>query len=184
MLLGPIRAALAGEGGFTLIEVMIAILLMTIGLLAAAGTFPSLTAGALYGKDQTRAANLAQQQMEVYRNSATSAFAGWVGDYGTQVASQTFDQNGTATTTPGSIYFTRDVQIQYWAWSGAFNAFTPTAPYTAPSGPYVYHIAVTTHWPVRGQTVFVTGTTSGCVSGGSVVPVGLGCVTVSNFVAP
>lgn len=182
------------ERGFTLLEVMIAIVLITVGLLAAAGSFPQLTAASLYGKDQTRSANLAQQKMEVYRNTGCSALNALVGDYGT-VASQYFDQNGTSTTA-AAAYFTRDVQIQYWTWSASAKAFVqPANPYTAPSGTctssaspsYVYHLSVATHWLVRGQTTFTSGNVSspnGCVKSGAAVPVGLGCVTVSSFVAP
>ena len=178
-----IRPALSSEAGFTLLEVMIAIVLLTIGLLATASTFPSLMAEALYGKDQTRAANLAQQQMEVYRNTATPTLAGRVGNYGT-VASQYFDQNVT-TTTPAAAYFTRDVQIQYWPWSTSLAAFvTSTTPYTAPSGNYMFRVSVTTHWLVHGQTAYTTGTPSGCVVGGVAVSVGLGCITIGTFVAP
>ena len=181
-----IRPVWWDERGFTLLEVMIAIVLITVGLLAAADSFPRLTAASLYGKDQTRGANLAQQQMEVYRNTATSALASLVGDYGT-VASGYFDQNG-ATTTAAAAYFTRDVQIQYWTWSTSTNAFVqPASPYVVPTGSYLYRISVATHWPVRGQTIFTSGNANspnGCVRGGAAVTVGLGCITVSSFVAP
>jgi prepilin-type N-terminal cleavage/methylation domain-containing protein len=184
--LPAIRPVWRDERGFTLIEVMIAIVLIMVGLLAAAGSFPRLMAASLYGKDQTRGANLAQQQMEVYRNTATSALAALVGDYGT-VASGYFDQNGTSATQT-TAYFTRDVQIQYWTWSASANAFVPPAnPYQAPAGSYVYHLAVAAHWLVRGQTAFTSGNSSspnGCVNSGAAVSVGLGCVTVSSFVAP
>ncbi|HLW48968.1 MAG TPA: prepilin-type N-terminal cleavage/methylation domain-containing protein [bacterium] len=177
------RRVLSDDRGFTLLEVMLAIVLMMIGLLAAAGSFPSLTRAALYAKDQTRATNLAQQQLEIYRNTVTTTLGGLVGNYGT-VASQYFDQNG-GSTTQAAAYFTRDVQIQYWTWSVTSTSFVvPASPYVTPSGSYVYHISIATHWPVRGQTAFVTGTTSGCVTGGTTVQVGLGCVTLSSFSSP
>jgi prepilin-type N-terminal cleavage/methylation domain-containing protein len=175
---------LRDERGFTLIEVMIAIVLMTVGLLAAADSFPKLAAEGLYGKDESRGANLAQQQIEIYRNTTTSTLASLRGDYGT-VASSYFDQNGN-TVSSTAAYFTRDVQIQYWAWvtSTNPNAFAkPSSPYVTPTGSYIYHVAVTTHWPVKGQTIFTTGTTSGCVLSGTVVTVGRGCITVATFVA-
>jgi prepilin-type N-terminal cleavage/methylation domain-containing protein len=193
-VLSPIRPIFRDERGFTLLEVMIAIVLITVGLLAAAGSFPQLTAASLYGKDQTRSANLAQQKMEVYRNTSCSSLNAFVGDYGT-VASQYFDQNGTSTTA-AAAYFTRDVQIQYWTWSASTSAFVqPANPYLAPSGTctssaspsYVYHISVATHWLVRGQTTFTSGngnSPNGCVKSGAAVSVGRGCVTVSSFVAP
>jgi prepilin-type N-terminal cleavage/methylation domain-containing protein len=187
--LPEVRPAWRDERGFTLIEVMIAILLMMVGLLAAADSFPHLTAMSLYGKDQTRSTNLAQQQVEVYRNTATSTLAGLVGDYGT-VASQSFDQNGNTVTQTSATYFTRDVQIQYWTWAALTGAFAaPASPYVAPAvgTNYVFHIAVATHWPVRGQTAYTSGNSNspnGCVTGGSAVTVGIGCVTVGTFVTP
>jgi prepilin-type N-terminal cleavage/methylation domain-containing protein len=175
---------LADDRGFTLVEVMIALLLMTIGLLAAAGSFPALTQAALYGKDQTRATNLAQQEMEIYRNTVTSTLAGWVGDYTNTVTSTYFDQNGNSTTKT-LAYFTRDVQIQYWTYNITNTAFVQAAsPYVTPTGSYVFHISIVTHWPVHGKTAFVTGTTSGCVNGGVSQAVGLGCVTLSSFTTP
>jgi prepilin-type N-terminal cleavage/methylation domain-containing protein len=176
---------LSDDRGFTLLEVMLAIVLMTVGLVAAAGSFPALTQAALYGKDQTRATNLAQQQMEIYRNTVTTTLAGLVGNYGT-VASQYFDQNGNSTTqSSATTYFTRDVQIQYWTWSVTSTSFVqPASPYVTPTGSYVFHVSVVTHWPVRGHTAFVTGTTAGCVVGGSTAQVGLGCVTLTSFTSP
>lgn len=184
--MSALRPVLRDERGFTLLEVMIAIVLMMVGLLAAADSFPRLMAMSVYGKDQTRGSNLAQQQMEVYRNTATPTLGTSVGDYGT-VPSQYFDQDGNGATQSGA-YFTRDVQIQYWPWSASTNAFVlPASPYTAPAGAYMFRVSVTTHWLVRGQTVFTSGNTTspnGCVTGGSAVTVGLGCVTISTFVAP
>lgn len=188
--LSSIRPILDDDGGFTIIEVMIAIVLMMVGLLAAADSFPRLTAMSLYGKDQTRSANLGQQKVEDYRSITTSTLAGYVGDYGT-VTSQNeyFDQNGNAVSaTSPSVYFTRDVQVQYWPWSSSAGAFVSgTTPYTAPSGAYLFHVAVATHWPVRGQTAYTSGNSTspnGCVSGGAAVTVGIGCVTVSSLVTP
>ena len=181
-----IPSTLRDDGGFTLVEVMIAIVLMLIGLLAAADSYPRLMAMSVYGKDQTRSANLGLQQVEVYRDTVTSTLAGSVGDYGT-VGSQYFDLNGN-TTTASAAYFTRDVQIQYWTWSASTGVFAaPVNPYAAPTGPYLFHIAVATHWPVRGQTIYTSGNSTspnGCVAGGTAVAVGLGCVTVSTFVTP
>lgn len=185
----PVRETVISERGFTLIEVMLGIVLMTVGLLAVADVFPRGLALSLYGKDQTKSASLAQQKVEYYKNQATSSLASIVGDYGTNVASEYFDQNGNTTTQSGA-YFTRDVQIQYWTWSSSTSQFTlPTNPYTAPSAgtQYVYRVSVATHWPVRGQTTYTSGNISspnGCVSGGAQVPTGLGCVQVSTFITP
>jgi prepilin-type N-terminal cleavage/methylation domain-containing protein len=186
--LRAIGPALRDEAGFTLLEVMIAIVLMCVGLLAAAGSYPALTALSLYGKDQTRATNLAQQQLEDYRNIAVANLAPLVGDYRSKVAAQYFTQNGASLATSTGAYFTRDVQVQYWTW--VTNSFAaPANPYATPTSgtTYMYRISTATHWLVHGQTIFTSGNSSspnGCVTGGAAVPVGHGCVTVSSFAAP
>jgi prepilin-type N-terminal cleavage/methylation domain-containing protein len=184
---GAVSPVLREEAGFTLLEVMIAIVLMSVGLLAAAGSFPALTTGALYAKDQTRASNLAQQQLEVYRSGSVSSLAPLVGDFRTKVATQYFDQNGNRLTASTGAYFVRDVQVQYWTY--VTNGFTPSSPYTTPTAgtTYLYRISVATHWHVRGQTAFTSGnvnSANGCVVAGIAVPVARGCITVSSFAAP
>lgn len=179
------RTSLTEEHGFTLIEVMIGIVLLTIGLLAVADVFPRGLALGLYGKDQTKAAGLAQQEVEYLKSQATSTLAPIVGDYASPTAVPTayFDQNGSPTTLAAS-YFVRDVQVQYWTWNGT-QFVQPATPYTVPTGPYVYRVSVATHWLARGQTVFVKGqAVNGCVNGGVAVPTGLGCVQVSTFISP
>jgi prepilin-type N-terminal cleavage/methylation domain-containing protein len=184
---GAARLLLREEAGFTLLEVMIAIVLTTVGLLAAAGSFPALTAAALYGKDQTRAANLAQQQLEVYRNVSPTSLAPLVGDYRSQVAAQYFDQNGATLATSTGAYFSRDVQIQYWTFVS--NSFSGSSPYTTPASgtTYIYRVSVATHWLIRGQSAFTSGNVAspnGCVVAGSAVPVARGCIMVSSYAVP
>lgn len=191
------------EHGFTLIEVMLGIVLLTFGLLAVADVFPRGLALSLYGKDQTKAADLAQQEIEFLRTQATSSGSCpttpiaqtataslncLVGDYATSVATAYFDQNGNAVS-QSAAYFGRDVQVQYWTWNAGAGQLTPSAPYSAPSSgtQYVYRISVATHWLVRGQTAFTSGNSgspNGCVSGGAAVSAAQGCVRVSTFVTP
>ncbi len=196
-----VRHPMGGERGFTLVEVMIAIVLLTFGLLAVADVIPHGLVLGLYGKDQTRSASLAQQEIECLKNQPTSVLATMVGDYGTTGRSAPavcnpsgtatlttyFDQNGTPTA-QALAYFTRDVQVQYWPWNSTTLQFALPAVYTPPSGTYVYRVSVATHWLVRGQTAYVSGQTSpnpnGCVNGGTAVPVGQGCVQVSSFISP
>ncbi len=193
----------AGERGFTLLEVMFGMVLMTVGLLAVADVFPRGLALSLYGKDQTKAASLAQQQIEFLRTqattggvcpstpisqTATAALSCLVGDYGAGVVgSAYFDLNG-GSATQSAAYFTRDVQVQYWTWSASTSQFVIAAgPYTAPSSgtQYVFRISVATHWLARGQTAYASsGGTKGCVVGGSALPTGIGCVQVSTFISP
>lgn len=184
------------ERGFTLIEVMVAIVLMTIGLLAVANVIPGGLAMSLYGKDQTTATSLAQQKIDYYKNQTPATIQTLVGNYGKATPNppfpltEYFDQNANPTT-QAAAYFTRDVQIQYWPWVSTSSVFvlptpTSTAPYSAPTGgtPYVLRVSVATHWPVRGQTAYTSGnpTANGCVTASAQVSVGRGCIQLSTFV--
>lgn len=183
----PGTAPCGHEAGFTLIEVMLGMVLLSVGVLAVAGVFPPGLAASRYGRDQTTAAQLAQQQIEDYKNQSASALASLAGDYTATVASAYFDQTAvTSTASAAATYFTRDVQIQYWTWNGSAFA-APGSPYAAPAAGtvYVYRVAVAVHWNVRGQTAFVgTGATRGCVVSSAVATVGIGCLTVTTFISP
>jgi Tfp pilus assembly protein PilV len=189
------RHALAGERGFTLIEAMIAITLVTFGLLAVANVYPQGLALTAYSRDQSKAIVLAQQELEYLKSvlPATSP-ASHVGDYGTaNNPSAYFDLNGTLTS-QSAAYFTRDIQVQYWTWnatgcggSGCFQIASTPYSTSPPSGMYVYRISVATHWLVKGQTSFVSGSITGpngCVSGGGAVSIASSCVQVSTFTSP
>lgn len=65
-----IEKKLPGEGGFTLIEVLIAITILTIGLLAVATMQVSAIHGNKMGNDVSRAIFLAQDKLEELKNSA------------------------------------------------------------------------------------------------------------------
>lgn len=65
-----IEKKLPGEGGFTLIEVLIAITILTIGLLAVATMQVSAIYGNKMGNDVSRAIFLAQDKLEELKNSA------------------------------------------------------------------------------------------------------------------
>ena len=195
-----VRQSLHGEGGFTLVEVMIAIVLLTFGLLAVADVIPRGLLLGVYGKDQTRSASLGQQEIECLRNQAPSVLDGMAGDFGatrvptpgvcnpgnTATMTTYFDQNGVVTTAGATnLYFTRDVQVQYWAYNVTTNAFALPAVYAKPAGTYMYRVAVATHWLVHGQTIYTSGqAVNGCVSGGTALPLGQGCVQVSSTTSP
>jgi len=176
-----------GDAGFTLIETMLAVVLMAVGLIAVAGVYSRGLVASVYGQDQTEAASLAQRWVEDLKNGPTTVLASDAGDYGT-LTSLYFDRNANATTQANAV-FTVDLQVQYWTWNSASGQYIKSAtPYTAPgSGPYVYRVSAATHWKVNGGTVFTSGHLSspnGCVVGGVAVPVGTGCVQISTFVAP
>ena len=194
------RGLIMSERGFTLLEVMCGIVLLAFGLLAVADVFSRGLALGLYGEDQTRGAALAQQQVEFLKTVPTSAspcpgtpiaqttstgLNCLVGDYAVNVSTSYFDVNGSPTVA-ASAYYSRDVQIQYWAWDSVNNKFAVASPaYTAPGGSYVFRVSVATHWLVRGKTTFQSGqATNGCIAGASAVPTSLGCVQISTFVSP
>jgi Tfp pilus assembly protein PilV len=186
------RNSVTGDCGFTLIEAMLAILLLTFGLLAVATVFPNATALGEYAKDQSKATELAQQEIEFIKYQATSWLPTYVGDYasGSAVPTAYFSVN-EVTTTSSAAYFTRDVQIQYWLWSGSgcggAGCFVISGtPYTAPaSGPYVFRVSVATHWLVNGQTAFQKAqSVNGCVSNGVAVAVARGCIAITTFIKP
>jgi len=180
-------SATGGNAGFTLIETMLAVVLMTVGLVAVADVYSRGLVASVYGLDQTEAASLAQRWIEDLKNGPTSTLAADAGDYGT-LASLYFDRNANATSAANAV-FTVDMQIQYWVWNATSGRYVVSAtPYTAPgSGPYVYRVSAATHWKIHGGTVFTSGHVSspnGCVVGGVAVPVGIGCVQVSTLVTP
>lgn len=213
-VLAGTSVSISGERGFTLIETMIGIVFLTVGLLAVADVFPQGLALGRYGKDQTAAANLAQQEVEYLKTLTTAwqttctspptAINCAVADYyaltpnSTQALRQTVNQNGQQ--------YVRDVQVQVWTYAdcrfgvpgqtftcpdGTTVTFPGTTQYPAPaaqpSPPYIFRVSVATHWLARGQTIFTSGNTSspnGCVSGGAAVSTGLGCVQISTFISP
>lgn len=175
------------ERGFTLIEVMIAIIIMTVGLLAVASVFPPGLVLSMYGKDQSKAANLAQRWVEDLKNGPVATIAADAGDFGT-VTSQYYDNNGNGTTA-GAAVFTVDLQVEYWVWNAGTSQYVESGtPWTLPSsGQYMYRVSAATHWLQSGHTVYTSGhlaSPNGCVVNGTAVPTGPGCILISTFVSP
>jgi type IV pilus assembly protein PilV len=73
------RLVLKNEPGFTLIEVLIAIVILSIGLLGMASLSVSIIKGNRLSNDLTTATTLAQQKMEDIRLAAEADFTA-VGD--------------------------------------------------------------------------------------------------------
>lgn len=73
------------EKGFTLLEVLVAGFILTIGLLGIAGMMTSAIRGNDFGKRMTAAENLAQQRLEEFKNLSYSfAKALLYNSYGTK----------------------------------------------------------------------------------------------------
>lgn len=60
------------RSGFTLVEVLVAVTILAVGVVAMAGSTAAVTRMIGRGKIDTRAAQLATQQMEVLRRTAYS----------------------------------------------------------------------------------------------------------------
>ena len=72
------------QAGFTLLEALIALLVMSFGMMALAGMQLSLSRSGDVAKQRTEAVRLAQQQMEVLRSYASvAAWAALVGGWDT-----------------------------------------------------------------------------------------------------
>ena len=72
-----IREALANQGGFTLAELLAAIVIIGIGLVAVGAGFDTAIQGIETGRQQTTATFLAEQRMEQIIADATLQPAQW-----------------------------------------------------------------------------------------------------------
>jgi len=64
------------EGGFTLVEVMIAILLLLVGLLGVAGVAATIIQANAFSRQVTTATTLAEERMEALKNTPYASLAG------------------------------------------------------------------------------------------------------------
>ena len=64
-----------GERGFTLVEVLVATVVLSIGLVAVATGFQYATSGVETGKGETQAVFLAEQRLEFLKNLALTNWA-------------------------------------------------------------------------------------------------------------
>jgi len=71
----PMDKICSNNNGFTLIEIMIAILILVIALFGVAGVTVSVIKGNAFGKEVTSATTLAQDKMEELKNTAYGSIA-------------------------------------------------------------------------------------------------------------
>jgi len=95
----------AGQGGFTLIELFIAIVLLTVGLLGTAALTTGVVRGNLSSKNMTTATAIAQSCFEENRRVGYTN-AGTVPAGGSNSC-----VSGTATVTFGGLPFTRTLTL-------------------------------------------------------------------------
>jgi prepilin-type N-terminal cleavage/methylation domain-containing protein len=62
------------EGGFTLPEVLVAVVIILVGLVAVASGFQYATSGVAVGRGETAATFLAEQRMETLKSSAIANY--------------------------------------------------------------------------------------------------------------
>lgn len=75
-----------GEWGFTIVEVVVAVLILTVGLLALASTAALVTRMVGQGDRYTEAANLAGRQFETFRSQWTGTNCAGAADGSTAVS--------------------------------------------------------------------------------------------------
>jgi type IV pilus assembly protein PilV len=101
------------DRGFTLIEVIVALALFTIGLLGIVGLQVVNTKTCAFNKEATQAVNVAQQIIEDFRNGSFGTVPGTCGT--TQSGIQVSCTTSTNGTTPNRY---NDVAVTV-SWSGA-----------------------------------------------------------------
>lgn len=100
----PAAFAIGKQAGFTLIEIFIAILLLTIGLLGTAALTTGVVRGNVQSRNLTTATAIAQTCFEENRRVGY-ANAGTVPPGGTNSCT------GSSTVTLGGVSFTRDLSV-------------------------------------------------------------------------
>lgn len=141
----PRRAA-----GFSLLEVLIAVIVLSFGLLALAALQGSLFRASAEAKAQSVGLGLAQEKLEYYRGYKTTA------DY------QAIDSGSDTTQTVGGVTYTRSWAVTRYAYPTAGGSFESVSNTGATAAGYVTNnefkrVAVTVAWTdAEGQQQHVT----------------------------
>ncbi len=140
------------RSGVTLTELMVAVTVLTIGVISSMGAFKYINRSMLQSRIKTIATNLAQEQMEVLRNksyfqllvtTAPTASSGYTPSF----EYDTVNYPPQTITLWGMPPLTRVVYVQYVAASG--TTVSPL-PYTA-NDPGMKKITVTVMWANNGS---------------------------------
>jgi Tfp pilus assembly protein PilV len=110
------RARLLGRSaaGLTLLEVLFALALLSVGLLAVAVAFPAGVSGVEQGKQQTTAAFLAEQRLEQVKGTAFASItsANFPAEGFNTIANHPrFRRTVTITDNPGGVANTKRVDV-------------------------------------------------------------------------
>jgi prepilin-type N-terminal cleavage/methylation domain-containing protein len=121
------KAIFKNRRGFTLLEIMITILLLTVALLGMAALTATVVKGNSYSKQVTTATMLAKDKMEQLKNTTVSSLTGGT-DYATidstiQGSSTGAFYTRTWSITSGTTTTTVTVVVQ-WVWEGKARSTT------------------------------------------------------------
>jgi len=107
--------------GFTLIEIMIATLLLVVALLGIVSTSVIVTQTNTFSKTMTTATTLARAKMEVLKNTDYDGLTG-----GTEMVESVFTRTWTVTNnTPATDMKTIEVNVT-WTWQAGANPTYPS----------------------------------------------------------
>lgn len=107
------------DKGFTLIEIMIAILVLVVGLLGVAGVATTVINGNAFGKEMTTATTLAQDKMEELRGTAYPSIVS-----GSDTQESSYTRTWTVTPdSPAADMKTIEVMVQF-PWNGTTHNVT------------------------------------------------------------
>ena len=110
---------IANSSGFTLIEVMIAVLVLVVGLLGVAGVATTVINGNTFGKEITTATTLAQDKMEELKGMRYSNIAS-----GSDTQGSMYTRIWTSTSdSPAAGMKTIEVMVQF-PWKGTTHNVT------------------------------------------------------------
>jgi prepilin-type N-terminal cleavage/methylation domain-containing protein len=100
--------------GFTLVEVLVAVLVMTVALVATLGGFQVATSGIVFGREQSTAAYLAEQRIEEVKAAALRDFTAVAAGTTTEASvpnAPSHRRSTTVTDAPGGVVGTKLVRV-------------------------------------------------------------------------
>jgi type II secretory pathway pseudopilin PulG len=148
----------ARQAGVGLIEVMIALVVLSIGLLALASLQTTLLRGSADSKARTSAVNMAERMIEDFRGF--QAVTRGTEPSGARIFDEIADQTTPIVTTQGGTTFsmTWDVTDYSFERDATTGVFEPITPPPVGVTPAFKRIAVTVDWATAAETEAAAGT--------------------------